>query len=432
VITSRHSLLGRSCLAFKIVWKLLSSYAQWIFFGHGITLRRVGTVVSAFNQLSRPSIVGAHGLTAFGCISLLPQLRDGLVHEADDQAIGAALETRELAKERRRHNVVDIIEIPVVGQIDRIDSQAKLVLALMAHEREAHRKVPIDLSIQREKSREALSIRRSNVIVQHIQIGIRKARMHVYDGTECKRPGKVNNAPDAVDCQLSTACYSYSVLSARIGSIVAARHAGTTQAAIATSSNSIAEANSVTGSRELPFTHDATNPFSATLNPSPIARPKPSIVPVDASTSRMMLVLGAPNAMRIPTSCVRCVTANDTTLYSPVAASANASTANSENSVAINLSRPQPCVSSHHSNVCVLPTTISGFNCRSRSLIDRSVASVSPVARTSSDSSVGCTKLFGKKIANRSFLFARVAIQTGSQEIVKAVVPTFGNRLNVV
>jgi hypothetical protein len=182
VITSEHSLLGRSCLVFKIVGKLLSSYAQWIFFGDAITLRRAGIVASAFNQLSRPSRVGAHGPTALYFRSHVADL----VHEADDQAIGAALETRELAKERRRDIVVDIIEVPVVGQIDRIDSQAKLVLALMAHEREPHRKVPIDLSIQRGKSLVALPIRRSNVIVQHIQIGIRKARMHVYDGVECE------------------------------------------------------------------------------------------------------------------------------------------------------------------------------------------------------------------------------------------------------
>ena len=49
----------------------------------------------------------------------------------------------------------------------------------------------------------------------------------------------------AVDFQLSTVNFLYSVLSARIGSIVAARQAGTTQAATATSSNSNAEASSV-------------------------------------------------------------------------------------------------------------------------------------------------------------------------------------------
>src|SRR5258707_11134412 len=192
---------------------------------------------------------------------------------------------------------------------------------------------------------------------------------------------------------------AYSVRSARIGSIVAARHAGTTQAATATSSNNSAEASRVSGSRELPLAHDTTTRFSATLSPSPIANPKPSMVPVDASTSRMMLVRGAPSAMRIPTSWVRCVTANDTTLYSPVAASASANTANSENSVAINRSWPQPCVSSHHNSVWSETTTISGFNWRSRSLMARRTTSVFPVARTRSASSGGSTKLYGKKIA---------------------------------
>src|SRR6266478_9905389 len=97
----------------------------------------------------------------------------------------------------------------------------------------------------------------------------------------------------------------YSVRRARIGSIVAARQAGTRQAAIATSKSKIADPNSVSGSRELPFTQDATTPLSAMLRPRPMATPKPSIVPVEASTRRMMLVLGAPRAMRMPTSWVR-------------------------------------------------------------------------------------------------------------------------------
>src|SRR5712671_363795 len=96
----------------------------------------------------------------------------------------------------------------------------------------------------------------------------------------------------------------YSVRRARIGSSVAARQAGTRQAATATSKSKIAEPNSVSGSRELPFTHDATTPLSAMLRPRPMATPKPSIVPVDASTRRMMLVLGAPRAIRMPTSWV--------------------------------------------------------------------------------------------------------------------------------
>jgi hypothetical protein len=71
------------------------------------------------------------------------------VYEAEDEAIGAALESGELAEEGRRDDVVDVVKIVMVRQIDRIRSQPKLVMELIAYE--GHMEVPIHLRIQREK-----------------------------------------------------------------------------------------------------------------------------------------------------------------------------------------------------------------------------------------------------------------------------------------
>ena len=76
----------------------------------------------------------------------------------------------------------------------------------------------------------------------------------------------------------------YSVRRARMGSIVAARQAGTMRAPTARSGRTIAEANSVSGPQALPFTQEATTPFSATLRPSRAdsgriaAAPKPILI----------------------------------------------------------------------------------------------------------------------------------------------------------
>src|SRR5258708_37229465 len=118
------------------------------------------------------------------------------MEKAGDEAVGAPVETGELAEGARRGDVEDIVEIVMVRQIDRIRSQAKLVVKLIAYERQPHMEVPIDLRIQREKGRIALPIRLSNIIVQHVQIGERKAGVHVHHGTESELPGKMGSAPE--------------------------------------------------------------------------------------------------------------------------------------------------------------------------------------------------------------------------------------------
>src|SRR6202166_202273 len=97
-------------------------------------------------------------------------------------------------------------------------------------------------------------------------------------------------------------CVDHSVRSARMGSMVAARHAGTRHAMSATKTRIKEDAISVRGSRELPPDQDENTRCSATLRINPRARPMPRVMDVEASTKRTMLVRGAPSAMRMPTS----------------------------------------------------------------------------------------------------------------------------------
>jgi len=94
----------------------------------------------------------------------------------------------------------------------------------------------------------------------------------------------------------------------------AARHAGATQATTDTRTRIEAAPSNVSGSRGLPPAHALTTRPSTTLSPTPATMPAASINAVELITNRRMLVRGAPKAIRMPTSCVRCVTANETTL----------------------------------------------------------------------------------------------------------------------
>src|SRR5947199_9616966 len=159
----------------------------------------------------------------------------------------------------------------------------------------------------------------------------------------------------------------YSYLSATTGFTVAARQAGIKHAIAATSVSSDDDANKVSGSRGLPPpAQDETVRLSAMLKTTPTDTPAPSTTAVELTTRRRILTRCAPTAMRMPTSCVRCVTAYQTTLYRPVAARASASTAKIEKSVAMKRPCPHPCVYNHQINVWSWLTTISGFSCLNR------------------------------------------------------------------
>lgn len=87
-----------------------------------------------------------------------------------------------------------------------------------------------------------------------------------------------------------------------MGSMVAARHAGTRQAMSATNKRITEDAINVSGSRELPPDQDENTRCSAMLRINPRAKPMPSVIDVEARTNPTMLVRGAPSAMRMPTS----------------------------------------------------------------------------------------------------------------------------------
>ena len=77
----------------------------------------------------------------------------------------------------------------------------------------------------------------------------------------------------------------YSVRSACIGSMEAARQAGNAHAIMATRKRSDAAKTSVRGSRELLPTRAVTRRLRITLRPKPTAIPIPSVAAVEASTS---------------------------------------------------------------------------------------------------------------------------------------------------
>src|SRR6267154_5381792 len=117
------------------------------------------------------------------------------VSETKNEAIHAALETCEAAKEWRSHVAIHFTKIAMVRQIDRIQADANLVPAPVLHERKVHMKISINLRVEGKESREARAIRNPYIILEHVDVGIGKTRVHVNHGTHRQRPREVHHSP---------------------------------------------------------------------------------------------------------------------------------------------------------------------------------------------------------------------------------------------
>src|SRR5260370_27583658 len=114
------------------------------------------------DQFLPPSSLNCHSLLP-PLVSLFPsRIRTKLsVCETENEAIHAALKASELAKKRRTHVVVHIMEIAVVREIDGIQADANFVFAPALQKRQVQMKISINLRIDGKESREALAVRHS-------------------------------------------------------------------------------------------------------------------------------------------------------------------------------------------------------------------------------------------------------------------------------
>jgi hypothetical protein len=122
----------------------------------------------------------------------------------------------------------------------------------------------------------------------------------------------------------------------RIGSIVAARHAGISAAQQPTAASAISEDVRETGLHRLLSVQAAIGRWSIATSANPPPIPSAIVIIAAVNTSRRMRVFDAPNAMRTANSRVRSETAHATTLYMPTPARARANAAHAENRDAAN------------------------------------------------------------------------------------------------
>src|SRR5204863_4223857 len=122
----------------------------------------------------------------------------------------------------------------------------------------------------------------------------------------------------------------------RIGSILAARHAGISTAPQPTTASAIIEDIRETGLHRLFSVQAAIGRWSIATSANPPPIPSAIVIIADVKMSRRMRAFDAPNAMRSANSRVRSETAHATTLYMPTAARARATAAHAENRDAAN------------------------------------------------------------------------------------------------
>src|SRR5437588_5655368 len=112
------------------------------------------------------------------------------ISEVKNETIHAALKASEPAKEWRSHVAVHLSKISVVREIDRIQPHANLVPAPVLHQRQAQMKISINLRIDGKESWEARAIRQPCVVLEHVDVRIGKARVHVSTGLTVSDHGR--------------------------------------------------------------------------------------------------------------------------------------------------------------------------------------------------------------------------------------------------
>src|SRR5262245_6865190 len=128
----------------------------------------------------------------------------------------------------------------------------------------------------------------------------------------------------------------------RIGSIVAARHAGISTAQQPTTASAIIEDVRETGLHRLLPVQAAIGRWSIATSTNPPPIPSAIVLIAEVKMSPRMRAFDAPNAMRSANSRVRSETAHATTLEMPTAARARANAAHAENRDAANCGRAHP------------------------------------------------------------------------------------------
>src|SRR5437879_4303071 len=117
------------------------------------------------------------------------------VSETENEAIHAALETREPAEEWRSYIAAHFAKIAMVREIERIQADANLVTAPVLHERQVQMEISINLCAEGEKSRETRTIRHPCVVLDYIDVGVRKTCVDVNHRTHRQRPWEVEHSP---------------------------------------------------------------------------------------------------------------------------------------------------------------------------------------------------------------------------------------------
>lgn len=115
------------------------------------------------------------------------------VNYVQRNVIESVLKARELAEICGRDVVVDVAEIPVVGEIE--DSYRPAEFVVLCPGNPAHAKVFGKLQVERKISWETKAVGRSNVVLENVNSGIREACVKVDHGAGGNVPRNLEPAP---------------------------------------------------------------------------------------------------------------------------------------------------------------------------------------------------------------------------------------------
>src|SRR5690242_11975325 len=99
----------------------------------------------------------------------------GLVDEIDDGAVTSIEKSGELTKVWRGHVVVNRVVVPVIGQIERVETKTHMVALTLAVAQIRNVEQAIDFHVQCEISGKALPVWSADIVLQGVDIRIRLA-----------------------------------------------------------------------------------------------------------------------------------------------------------------------------------------------------------------------------------------------------------------
>lgn len=108
--------------------------------------------------------------------------------DVDQHAVDPVLKAHKVSKNGACDIVVYTVGVQVINDVQGVDADSEAMILETPRER-GKLEVPLDLHVQGEVRREALTVRPADVVVEHIHIGVSKPGVKIHHWADGEATG---------------------------------------------------------------------------------------------------------------------------------------------------------------------------------------------------------------------------------------------------